>query len=273
MIALFVLKLLAGITLMWLTMPRREVADGFFRIQMLVALGLSVLLVLLFQPDSFSSRAPRSVQEMVGVSASGQEFQRATWVAAWLQKLAFAAAVTAYPGHIFWKLGRRRPGTICIWLLGVLSLGALVFQSTQVLRSVPVWHQLLADLSSSAVLGATLTGMLLGHWYLTTPTMSLRPLKWFCPVLGLAALLRGVATGLSWYAVGWESADMVRGMWLGLRLCGGILVPAATALVVHRILRYRNTQSATGVLFAALILVFMGEMSAALLEQDLSVPF
>ena len=43
MIALFVLKLLAGITLMWWLMPRAEVTDGFFKIQMRLVLGLAVL--------------------------------------------------------------------------------------------------------------------------------------------------------------------------------------------------------------------------------------
>ena len=273
MVALFVMKLLAGITLMWLVMPRRDVADGFFRIQMLVALGLSVLLVLLFQSSGSRTMAASAVQDLTGAAASDMEFQKAAQAVGWLQKLAFAAAVTAYPGHIFWKLGRRRPGTLCIWLLGLFSLGALLLQSSQVLRKVPVWHQMLADISSAAVLGATLTGMLLGHWYLTTPTMSLRPLKWFCPVLGLAAVARCLVTCLSLSVAGWESVDLVRGLWLGLRLFGGILVPAASAILVHRILLYRNTQSATGVLFAALILVFMGEMAASLLEQDLAVPF
>ena len=51
MIESFVLKLVTGIALMWLLMPRKEVTDGFFRIQMLVALGLCVLLVLVIQPD------------------------------------------------------------------------------------------------------------------------------------------------------------------------------------------------------------------------------
>lgn len=273
MIAIFVMKLLSGITLMWLLMPRRDVADGFFRIQMLVALGLSVLLVLSFQSSAFSTVAASAVQDLTGPVASDLEYQNAVEAVGWLQKLAFSAAVTAYPGHIFWKLGRRRPGTLCLWLLGFFSLAGLLFQSSQVLRKVPVWHQMLADISSSAVLGATLTGMLLGHWYLTTPTMSLRPLKWFCPVLGLAALARCLVTCLSLSVAGWESADLVRCLWLGMRLLGGIVVPAATAILVHRILLYRNTQSATGVLFAALILVFMGEMSAALLEQDLAVPY
>ncbi|MFN8711003.1 MAG: hypothetical protein ACK50J_30400, partial [Planctomyces sp.] len=47
MIPLFILKLTAGITLMWLLMPRREVTDGFFRIQMRLLLGLTVLAYLL----------------------------------------------------------------------------------------------------------------------------------------------------------------------------------------------------------------------------------
>jgi hypothetical protein len=43
--------------------------------------------------------------------------------------------------------------------------------------------------------------------------------------------------------------------------------------MVWRILKYRNTQSATGVLFAGVILTFIGELSAALLDKDLSHPF
>jgi hypothetical protein len=58
-----------------------------------------------------------------------------------------------------------------------------------------------------------------------------------------------------------------------MRLIGGILVPAVISMMVVKILQYRNTQSATGVLFAGLILVFMGEMTAALLERDLGIPY
>jgi hypothetical protein len=123
------------------------------------------------------------------------------------------------------------------------------------------------------VLGGVLTGMLLGHWYLTSPGMSLKPLLWFCPVLAGAATARLAATGLAIATSGLPPSDLVRMIWLALRILGGILAPAAAALLVRQILRYRNTQSATGVLFAVLILVFMGEMSAALLERDLGVPY
>jgi hypothetical protein len=44
-------------------------------------------------------------------------------------------------------------------------------------------------------------------------------------------------------------------------------------VMVQRILRYRNTQAATGVLFVGVILTFIGELTADLLQRVLSVPF
>ena len=57
-----------------------------------------------------------------------------------------------------------------------------------------------------------------------------------------------------------------------MRWLAGILGPLAIAVMAIRILRYRNTQAATGVLFAGVILVFIGEMAAALLYAELRVP-
>ena len=263
MIATFVFKLLAGITIAWLTMPRKLVADGFFRIQMLVALGLAVLLVLAIDPVALAGKA----------AASPSELAQLPQIVRWLRGMAFAAAVIAYPGHILWKLGRRTPGNLCINAISLLAIAALALLSVTSARSNPVPLQLLADFSSAAVLGSVLTGMLLGHWYLTTPGMSLKPLLWFCPFLAIAASARLAATGWALAASGPPPADLVRVIWLCLRILGGILAPAVAAIAVYRILQYRNTQSATGVLFAVLILVFMGEMSAALLQHDLGVPY
>lgn len=279
MIASFVLKLLTGITTMWLLMPRREVADGFFRIQMLVVLGLAVLLVLTLDPVSLAgppqlpAASPAARPSAARQAASPQELAGLPNAVRWLRGMAFAIAVLAYPGHILWKLGRRPAGTFCIITIGLLSLASLALLSTQLARGTPIALQLLADASSAAVLGSVLTGMLLGHWYLTTPGMSLKPLLWFCPVLTIAAAARLAASGLAIATSGLPPTDLVRIIWLALRILGGIAAPAAAAILVRQILRYRNTQSATGVLFAVLILVFMGEMSAALLERDLGVPY
>ena len=263
MVALFVIKLVAGITLMWWLMPRKEVTDGFFRIQMLVALGLCVLAVLTTNAASLYGSKPLSPDEL-------RNSQSVIFV---LKGMMIAGATTAYTGHIFWKLGRRGPGQITISLVGGYCLGALAIHSSRMVSTAPWVLQIASDLSSAAVLGAMLTGMLLGHWYLTTPTMSIRPLTWFARVLFVAAILRAAASGAAVFQFGWNVTDTTHTLWLWMRLIGGILVPIMTSLMVVRILRYRNTQSATGVLFAGLILVFMGEMTAALLERDLGIPY
>ena len=272
MIESFVLKLLVGIAMMWLLMPRKEVSDGFFRIQMLVSLGLSVLLVLIVSSSSTTAENhlhsnPRNASlpsAIVARSDIGDNIVCASQI---------IAACVAYAGHIFWKLGRRTPGAISIYSIALLSLLSQICFSLGNGITVNSCLVLLSDLSSSTVLGATLTGMLLGHWYLTTPTMSIGPLSWFARTLAIAAVLRLVMTGIAIGRSGFASHDIVHVLWLFLRIVGGILIPFATSIVVAKILKFRNTQAATGVLFAALILAFMGEMAAGLLELDLRMPY
>ena len=266
MIESFVLKLVTGITLMWLLMPRKEVTDGFFRIQMLVALGLSVLLVLVMQPSN-SLLEGNSLSNLNATGTRSPAGNRLIWFAQ------FIAAVIAFGGHIVWKLGRRLPGAFAIYAISLLCLLSLVTSALAGGVTLDSLNLLLSDLASAVVLAATLTGMLLGHWYLTTPTMSIGPLAWFTKVLAVAAVVRLLMMSVVLFRFGFASHDLVHLLWLIVRIIGGILVPFATAVVVHRILKYRNTQSATGVLFAALILVFMGEMTGALLERDLQIPY
>ena len=272
MIESFLLKLLLGIAMMWLFMPRNEVTDGFFRIQMLVALGLSVLLALIVSSGSTSVENHLQINPQ-NDSLSAAVVARSGTVDKIVLVSQIIAACVAYAGHIFWKLGRRTPGAVSIYSIALLSLLSQICFSLGQGMTVNSCLVLLSNLSSSTVLGATLTGMLLGHWYLTTPTMSIGPLSWFARTLAVAALLRLVMTGIALGRFGFASHDIVHVLWLLLRIVGGILIPFATSIAVVKILKFRNTQAATGVLFAALILVFMGEMAAALLERDLSIPY
>jgi hypothetical protein len=78
-------------------------------------------------------------------------------------------------------------------------------------------------------------------------------------------------------AVGWQilTAEHFGGtplMWLVLRWLAGIVAPLVLALMVWRILRYRNTQAATGVLFVGVIVTFIGELSATLVSRELHLP-
>jgi len=270
MIALFVLKLSAGITLMWWLMPRREVTDGFFRIQMRVVLGLAVLAILLLSQtgtwDIQTLANDGSTQPPVAVESSATQ----TWRG--IQWAQIGLAVVAYVGSVFWALGRRLPGNICIHLMALASGGCVLLHSLRVPCSC-AWLQVLSDLSSAAVCGSVLTAMLLGHWYLTTPTMSIRPLYWFNGMIVVAAVLRLISSGTAVATQGLALPGLTHRIWFIVRCIGSIAVPLIVAVAVWRVLRYRNTQSATGILFAGLILVLMGEMSGALLERDLQIPY
>jgi hypothetical protein len=131
---------------------------------------------------------------------------------------------------------------------------------------------LLSRLSTAAVLGGAVTGMLLGHWYLTAPTMSIEPLKRLSLVFGIAVTARLLVSLVGWFLAGDRLQTGTQLTWFALRWLAGIIGPLVIAWMALRILRYRNTQAATGVLFAGVILTFIGEMSAALLFSELKVP-
>lgn len=273
MIALFVLKLLAGITMMWWLMPRKEVTDGFFRIQMRVLLGLAVLAALLLT----ATQTWDPVEATTAVDAAETTNVQPVWdayrVADWSRWIAIAVALISYAGSILWALGRRLPGNLIIHALTALCVGALALHSFNVPNQGSVAQQLLSDFSSAALLGGVLTGMLLGHWYLTTPTMSINPLWWFNVAILTAAVLRLAASLWVALSAGIEMADTTHSIWLMIRWACGAVAPILMTVMVWRILKHKNTQSATGVLFAGLVVVFMGEMTASLLERDTMWPY
>jgi hypothetical protein len=257
MIAQFTLRLLCGMSMMWCVMPRNEVTSGFFRIQMLLALGLSVLAALAF--GSFGTAGANS-----GVLLSPPA---GVWSCVGL-------AIAAFFGSIAWTLERRPAGTGFVLVMALGSACVLVSSS------VPIWPQfsggslllLLSELSSALMLGGATTGMLLGHWYLTAPTMSIAPLRRLTAYFAMAALLRLVLSALG-LVLAWDQfSASTHWLWLALRWTAGIFAPILVAVMAWRILRYRNTQAATGVLFVAVILTFIGELTAMLLRQELSTP-
>lgn len=251
MLATFLLQLLAGISLMWTLMPRRQVTSGFFRIQMLVALGLSVLLALVNGPLAAQSGLSDTV--LIGVGTG--------------------MAVVAFFGSVLWTLERRVPGAVCCFAINVIATATLVQSALHGNGATTGALALASLLATAAVLGGTVSGMLLGHWYLTAPTMSIAPLSSLTRALLIAVIARLMVSALCW----WTGGDAIHGSllwsWFALRWIAGILAPLILCGMTLRILRYRNTQAATGVLFAAVILSFIGEMSATLLSSELHRPF
>ena len=241
MLAEFALLLIAGISAMLCLMPRAHVASGFFRVLMLVLLGLNVLLAL--TADSTIARVAAALM-----------------------------AVVAFVGSALWMLERRRGGEVLLYVLGVVSLIELIcFALTRdPTAGRAAW--VFASLATAGTLGGTMTAMLLGHRYLTAPGMPLSPLHALNAWLGGAVLLRALVSAVLLFVTPVALSDPTVATWLVLRWLAGIGGPAVAVVLVWRILRYRNTQSATGVLFAAVVLAFIGELAAALLARQVHSP-
>ena len=173
--------------------------------------------------------------------------------------------------------GVRYAAAIAVGSAVIAILAASPWSRFSTLHGNLFW---LSELTTALVSGVTVSGMLLGHWYLTAPTMTTTPLNRVNLWLGLVAgakLLLGGLTLACWPLISAQTTvidqwNFTYGTWLSLALLGGIFGPLGVCWMVHRILKYGNTQSATGVLFVGVILAFIGEMTGALLRRELQLP-
>jgi len=187
-----------------------------------------------------------------------------------LRAAAGMMAVCAYLGSVVWTLDRRSTGNRLVY--GVFAIAAIALGRTAWIVSEPAWLSALSSFATAASLGGAVTGMLLGHWYLTAPTMSITPLSRLTWMYLVAVVARLVVSAIGWSFAGEVIHGSLPWTWFALRWLAGILGPLVLCGMTLRILRYRNTQAATGVLFASVILAFIGEMSATLLLGELQRP-
>jgi len=251
----FALRLIFGMSVMLLASDYRKTSSGFYRIQMLVVLGFGVLASLF---------VGRDVETAVGSTDWGN----------WMTANCVLISAAAFLGSVLWTLERRTAAHRVIAIITTAATGGLIMNALQNhdAFSIPLF-QIISDASSGAVLGGAMTGMLLGHWYLTAPTMSLDPLLRLIRLFGVAVAVRFVVSlvGLAW---GWQEIDgLTMAMLVVMRWVFGIVGPLVAYVMTQRIMKYRNTQSATGVLFVAVIFTFLGELSGILLFLQLRTCF
>ncbi len=117
-----------------------------------------------------------------------------------------------------------------------------------------------------------MSAMLMGHNYLVAPSMSLVPLMRLLAALAVAVLLRAVGDGVALGA--WarsHSFDTLQNeelLWLPVRWLAGIVGPLVTCWMAWQAARIRSTQSATGILYVAVIFCFLGELTSLLLRPS-----
>ena len=119
-----------------------------------------------------------------------------------------------------------------------------------------------------------MAAMLLGHWYSNAPGMPLAPLWRLIGLLAAAVLLRAVvcAAGLGLEIDTAGRPDATDMIFLGMRWIGGLVGTAILAAMAWQTLKVPNTQSATGILYVAVITTFLGELASGLLSAQATYP-
>ncbi len=271
----FLLRLTFGLALgMFFTSPKL-VTSGYFRNHLYVTLGLAALAALL------------------GFTAAPEIL----WYA-------MVAAVCSYLGAIYWLFEKPGPGKLMLLLVTASALTGALAQVDQVTNDgssqaavtepQPANASLVAPIeeigvqrssvgeflfhattvTSGLLLGITMAAMLLGHWYLNTPTMDLVPLQRLLIAMALAVALQIVLSAIGlWSEVAVTAAITQQWMlFVALRWTFGLVGVAVMTWMAWQTLKIPNTQSATGILYVAVIGTFVGETMALLLSTESQFP-
>jgi hypothetical protein len=137
-------------------------------------------------------------------------------------------------------------------------------------------------LFSTIALGAAMTGMLLGHWYLVTPELSLVPIKRLTGILVGALVAQGVLLALTvspeFGTVPDSLLPRVQHLLVAYpyfllgRALVGLVGTFGLSVLTMWLLREGSTQAATGFLYTAVLTVAVGELIARFLFQLTRVP-
>jgi hypothetical protein len=253
MLADFAVRLVFGLAVLLLFSPWRVVPPAFFRTHCQVMLGLLVLAALAMSRSAVAG-------PVLGV--------------------VIGAGVLAYLGSVAWGLGLPRVGVPVTAAVALAAGGVLASASGAAARALGTPAFALAAsgrLASGFLLGSTLTAMLLGHYYLTAPAMSIAPLRRFVRcmawALGARSLLAALALGFLLSGPGGSSgAASVAPLFLAIRWGMGVAGPVVATALAWKTVEIRSTQSATGILYIAMILVLFGELTAPLvLSRDVGL--
>jgi len=131
------------------------------------------------------------------------------------------------------------------------------------------------------MLGSITVAWLLGHAYLTATKMTIAPLRYFSRMLSAAVAARIlfliVALAAAWLLQEASAATIwtrLEQAWLIviLRVAVGLMALAVFAYMVGDCVRLRSTQSATGILYFASVMAYVGELASQYLTRELGWP-
>jgi hypothetical protein len=157
------------------------------------------------------------------------------------------------------------------------AFGAATVLAARHLLATPTPLSYLTTAGVSAMCGLALMDMLLGHAYLTASKMTIRPFVRLHLSLAVVTVLRALcAVGLTMLFLSRHPVELFWdrfGILVLTRWLVGLLVPAVFIYMAWDCIRRRSTQSATGILYVAGVLIFIGELIALYLLRETRLPF
>lgn len=270
----FLLRLVFGMAAAMTLVSGRQVTAGYFRNNLYVLLGLSALAALLSRVVAPSLFWPATAAAIVSYTgAVCWLYERPAFGKIALATIAVIAGVGISRGMPSLTPVEQRSPQVAGHLLpggdvlGTHPYGDSASRSSRVLRTA-------ANLSAGLLLGVTMAAMLLGHWYLNSPTMQLAPLRKLLVAMAGAAALQIIvcALGVSGELAIAPPPPFQWWLFIALRWLFGLVGVALLIWMAWRTLAIPNTQSATGILYVAVIGVFVGETMSLLLSAESVYP-
>lgn len=148
------------------------------------------------------------------------------------------------------------------------------------------WGAILYSVGLATVapaLGGVIFAMLLAHWYLVEPRMPIEPLQHVLLLFAGSEILKLVLLAglLAVHGPVWSAGEgglvrafvMGNALFVGMRAILGNLAPLGMAWMTWKTVEIRSIQSATGILYAAVVFVLFGETISVYLSLATGQPY
>ena len=245
---------------------RSPAGPGFYRLSLLVGFGcLALGLGLRFGPAA-DTMPPLSTASVVAYAVS-------------------AIATTVFMLGLQKDVAPRFAGLTVAAAAGLVAVLAdsAILVGAETLTPSGTFLYRVGLLGAVPSVGGVLFGMLLAHWYLIEPRMPTKPLQRTIILFAATqvALLISLGGVVAYHWPEWTGMDggLLRAFTLGnaifvaMRLFLGVLAPIGLAWMTWETVKIRSIQSATGILYAAVVFILFGATISIYLSLASGQPY
>jgi hypothetical protein len=273
---LFFVQVAVGFLVFTFLVKRESLGHGFYQLHLTIAFVFGVLSLWGMGRPFAAFVAP---EKFVDLFASF-----VVYGTTWYLALTFLAVFL----YSFQQKLAKMTHLAAVWF----ALFFFSFEAWFLARELPAWPGRLGSLmvginmlGAAAVLALSTIAMNVGHWYLVKPRLGSQHLIGISAFFFFAIIYRGVFLMASLFrgflSTDWQPAEMYEPwysdsltvIFLVLRILVGFVAPAVLAWMALETARIRSTQAATGLLFALMIPLIIGEALAVFLTLTTGIPW